>query len=153
LVRPITEADKKTISEQIENYAKLAMRDIGFAYKETSPYTQQTTMQQTESDLIFMGICAIEDPAREEVPPAIKAAYDAKIKIIMITGDYGSTAEAIGHNIGLDQKGKLLVIPGDELKELNNTHLLSIIKKNNSLIFSRAAPEDKLRIVNLLKDA
>ena len=75
------------------------MRDIGIAYKETKPYTIQTTMQETESDLIFMGICAIEDPAREEVPAAIKAAYDAKIKIIMITGDYGSTAEAIGHNI------------------------------------------------------
>jgi P-type E1-E2 ATPase len=61
-------------------------------------------MEQTESDLIFMGLCAIQDPARDEVPAAVKSAYDAKIKIIMITGDYGSTAEAIGHNIGLDLK-------------------------------------------------
>jgi magnesium-transporting ATPase (P-type) len=129
------------------------MRDIGFAYKETNPYTEKTSMQETESDLIFMGICAIEDPAREEVPAAIKAAYDAKIKIIMITGDYGSTAEAIGHNIGLDQNGKLLVIPGEDLKKLDNIQLLKIIKKQNALIFSRAAPEDKLRIVSLIKEA
>jgi Ca2+-transporting ATPase len=100
-----------------------------------------------------MGFCSIEDPARDEVPAAIKAAYEAKIKIVMITGDYGSTAEAIGHNIGLDQKGKLLVIPGDELKKMTNTQLLKTIKNNNSLIFSRAAPEDKLRIVQLIKEA
>lgn len=68
----------------------------------------------------------------------------------MITGDYGSTAEAIGHNIGLDLKGKLLVIPGDELKTVSDNKLLSIIKENNSLIFSRVAPEDKLRIVQLI---
>jgi len=42
-------------------------------------------MEQTESDLIFMGLCAIQDPARDEVPAAVKAAYDAKIKIVMIT--------------------------------------------------------------------
>ena len=152
-IRPITEDDKKILSTQIENNAHLAMRDIGIAYKETKPYTIQTTMQETESDLIFMGICAIEDPAREEVPAAIKAAYDAKIKIIMITGDYGSTAEAIGHNIWLDQNGKLLVIPWEDLKKLDNAELLKIIKKQNALIFSRAAPEDKLRIVSLIKEA
>jgi Ca2+-transporting ATPase len=71
----------------------------------------------------------------------------------MITGDYGSTAEAIGHNIGLDQNGKLLVIPGEDLKKLDNIQLLKIIKKQNALIFSRAAPEDKLRIVSLIKEA
>ncbi len=152
-IRPITENDKKTLSIQIENNAHLAMRDIGIAYKETNPYTEKTSMQETESDLIFMGICAIEDPAREEVPDAIKAAYDAKIKIIMITGDYGSTAEAIGRNIGLDQNGKLLVIPGEDLKKLDNAELLKLIKKQNALIFSRAAPEDKLRIVSLIKEA
>lgn len=152
-IRKITEKDKQTIKEHIENYAHLAMRNIAFAYKETEKYTKKTTMEQTESDLIFMGLCAIQDPARDEVPAAVKAAYDAKIKIIMITGDYGSTAEAIGHNIGLDQKGKLLVIPGDELKTLNDNKLLHIIKKNNSLIFSRVAPEDKLRIVQLIKTA
>lgn len=152
-IRDITEDDKKIIWNHIENNAHLAMRDIGFAYKETNPYTEKTSMQETESDLIFMGICAIEDPAREEVPAAIKAAYDAKIKIIMITGDYGSTAEAIGHNIGLDQNGKLLVIPGEDLKKLDNIQLLKIIKKQNALIFSRAAPEDKLRIVSLIKEA
>ncbi len=150
-VRKITEEDKKTIGNAIENFSKQAMRNIAFAYKEIDEYTKDLKMDDAESKLIFTGFVAIIDPPREEVPFAIKSARDAKIKIIMITWDAGTTAEAIADQIGLDGDGKMTLIEWNDLKEMSDIKLISTIERYRSLIFSRTAPEDKLRIVNLLK--
>jgi P-type Ca2+ transporter type 2C len=127
------------------------MRNIAFAYKEIDKYSKDTTMELAESDLCFLGFVAIIDPARPEVSAAVGAARDARIKIIMITGDYGPTAEAIAENIGLDGDGKMKLIPNEELQLLSDKKLSLIIKQHRSIIFSRVAPEDKLRIVKLLQ--
>lgn len=147
----LTKKQKELIIKAIDETSKQAMRNIGFAYKEIDTYSKDTTMELAESDLCFLGFVAIIDPARPEVPAAVGAARDARIKIIMITGDYGPTAEAIAENIGLDGDGKMKLIPNEELQGLSDKKLSLIIKQNRSIIFSRVAPEDKLRIVKLLQ--
>jgi Ca2+-transporting ATPase len=150
-IKKITASDIKIIQAAIDESSSNAMRNIGFAYKEIENYNKDISMEETENNLIFTGFVAIIDPPREEVPEAVKAARDAKIKIIMITGDYGPTAEAIADKIGLDGDGKMILIPGDDLRKMSDIHLSNTIKSYRSLIFSRTSPEDKLRIVNLLK--
>ncbi|MEI8252920.1 MAG: hypothetical protein WCG25_04145 [bacterium] len=83
----------------IDAFASQAMRNIAIAYRVLDPDTTSMTMQETESNLIFLGFTSIIDPPREEVADAIQAAYMAKIKVIMITGDYGLTAEAVARKI------------------------------------------------------
>ncbi|MDD3263204.1 MAG: cation-transporting P-type ATPase [Candidatus Absconditabacteria bacterium] len=147
----LTNKYKESVYNSINETSSQAMRNIAFAYKEIDKYEELIEMTLAESDLCFLGFVAIIDPARSEVPAAIRAARDAKIKIIMITGDYGPTAKAIAENIGLDGDGKMKLISNNELKKLSDYNLYEIIKNNRSIIFSRVAPEDKLRIVKLLQ--
>lgn len=147
----LTKKQKEIITKAIDETSTQAMRNIAFAYKEIDKYSKDTAMELAESDLCFLGFVAIIDPARPEVPAAVGAARDARIKIIMITGDYGPTAEAIAENIWLDGDGKMKLIPNEELQLLSDKKLSLIIKQHRSIIFSRVAPEDKLRIVKLLQ--
>ena len=127
------------------------MRNLSFAYKPLENYESSLTLQEVETDLIFLGCASIIDPPREEVANAIISANEAKIKIIMITGDYGLTAEAIARRIGLEQQTKIPLIAGEELKITSDIQLIQILQTPWPIIFSRTSPEDKLRIVNLLR--
>ncbi|MCF7834894.1 cation-transporting P-type ATPase [Candidatus Gracilibacteria bacterium] len=151
-IRKITKRDKDKILSHIDEFANQSMRNLTMAYKIVDPSITSMTMQETESDLIFLGFTSILDPAREEVPDAIQAAYTAQIKVIMITGDHGLTAKAIAKKIGLSQNDEdILIITGDELRKKTDIQLLYDLR-NKYIIFSRTSPEDKLRIVALLKE-
>jgi len=150
-IRKITKRDKDRILASIDAFASQAMRNIAIAYRVLDPDTTSMTMQETESNLIFLGFTSIIDPPREEVADAIQAAYMAKIKVIMITGDYGLTAEAVARKIWLSPKDQpILIIKWEELRKKTDIQLLYDLK-NPYVIFSRTSPEDKMRIVWLLK--
>jgi P-type Ca2+ transporter type 2C len=151
-IRPLTDDDKKTIQDYIEAQASLAMRNLAFAYKPIPDYHEKMTLDEAEQQLIFLGCVSIIDPPREEVAGAIIAAHEAKIKIVMITGDYGLTAAAIARHIWLETDAHSVThIAGEELKQMSDIQLIQSLEKPWSIIFSRTSPEDKLRIVSLLK--
>ncbi|MEI6774224.1 MAG: hypothetical protein WCL18_05550 [bacterium] len=127
-VRNITEEDKHQIEKYIEESSNKAMRNLAFAYKPLQNYESSMTLQEVETDLIFLGCTSIIDPPREEVASAIVSANEAKIKIIMITGDYGLTAEAIARRIGLEQQTKIPLIAGEELKITSDIQLIQILQ-------------------------
>ena len=83
--KKLTSKQRETINQAINESSQQAMRNIALAYKEIPEYTKDLSMQEAESNLCFLGFVAIVDPPREEVPAAVGAARDAKIKIIMIT--------------------------------------------------------------------
>ena len=106
-------------------------------------------LPKTQKDLTyeFIGLIGRIDPIRETVPQAIKECYRAGIRVIMITGDYPTTAQHIAKEIGLANPE--YVILGEELTHLSEKELLKKISKAN--ILARVAPEEKLIIINLLK--
>lgn len=151
-IRDITDEDKKTIQRYIEEKASYAMRNLAFAYRDIDDYQQNMQLEEAEKNLIFLGCVSIIDPPREEASAAIVAAHEAKIKIVMITGDYGITAEAVAKYIGLEKDGNAVThVSGDQLKSMSDSDLMQQLEKPWSIIFSRTSPEDKLRIVSLLK--
>lgn len=87
-IRNITQEDKRQIEKYIEDNANDAMRNLAFAYKPLATYDASSKWQDMEHDLIFLGCTSIIDPPRDEVHDAVISANEAKIKIIMITGDY-----------------------------------------------------------------
>jgi magnesium-transporting ATPase (P-type) len=137
--------EKKKLYKAYEDMAKKGLRVLGFAYKEFSHDKEELTQEEAESGLIFVGFQGMIDPPRQEVRPAIKICNEAGIKVIMITGDSKLTAEAVAKEIGL--KGKS--IDSVELKKLSDKQLYNEIEK--IAVFSRISPEDKLRIINILK--
>jgi P-type Ca2+ transporter type 2C len=96
----------------------------------------------------FLGLVGLSDPVRPTVAAAVQECYTAGIRVVMITGDYPDTARSIARQVGLTQTGE--IITGAELARMSDTELQQHIQNTN--IFARAVPEQKLRIVNALKD-
>jgi magnesium-transporting ATPase (P-type) len=104
--------------------------------------------QQHDFPFQFLGLVGLSDPVRPTVAAAIQECHTAGIRVVMITGDYPETAQTIARQVGLLQTGE--TITGAELDRMSDTELQQRIENTN--IFARAIPEQKLRIVNALKD-
>jgi Ca2+-transporting ATPase len=99
------------------------------------------------SNYHFEGLFAFEDPIRPEVPNAVQCCKDAGIKIFLITGDFPNTALGIAKQIGIATDNK--VLKGDEIDNLTDEDLTISLSKTK--VIARVKPEQKLRIVKLLK--
>lgn len=151
VIRKLTPKDKRQIEKYIEEQSKEAMRNLGVAYKSLENYDPARKRKDVEHDLIFLWCLSIIDPPRAEVTAAVQSTYEAKIKVIMITWDYELAAEAIAKRIGLEDGEKITMVAGERLEATSDIQLVQILQKEWSIIFSRTSPEDKLRIVNLLR--
>jgi P-type Ca2+ transporter type 2C len=105
---------------------------------------------EIEQQLELLGFVGMLDPPRPEVAGAIRRCRDAGIRTIMVTGDSGPTAEAIGRSIGL-VAGAVHVITGAELADLDDGELRGRLAERD-VIFARIDPEQKLRLAQLLRE-
>jgi len=148
----LTRKDIDMLNALNVEYSKKAMRVLAFGYRELNEDKHDYTMDDAEKNIILLGLMALNDPPKEGVKEAIDNAHEAHIKTCIMTGDHAVTAQAVGQQINLVRKNKeAVVISGEELSEMKNAKLAQIMKKNESVIFSRVSPEDKLRIVKVLK--
>jgi Ca2+-transporting ATPase len=105
-------------------------------------------LPDTPAEFAFslVGLVGFADPLRASVPAAVAQCQSAGVRVVMITGDYPTTAIAIARQAGLDTTG---AVTGDRINELDEATLTSISRDSN--IFARIVPEQKLRIVQALK--
>lgn len=129
----------------VESFAEKGFRVIAVADSkfETTPLPDS----QMDFEFQFKGLIGLEDPIRPEVPQAIKECNDAGVKVIMITGDFPTTAKSIAKQIGMKVDGTLMT--GSELNMLSDEELKNSI--SSITIFARVVPEQKLRIVRALQ--
>ncbi len=154
--KPMTEEMRSRIMEANDRYAREGLRVLAVAYrllrkednlpKAMSAYTPEII----EQDLVFIGLVVMADPPRPEVAAAVEECRRAGIRIIMITGDYGLTAESIAKRIGIVKGPNPRVISGLELEQLSDDTLKEYLK--DEIIFARVAPEQKLRVVTNLQE-
>ena len=92
-------------------YAREGLRVLAVAYRTLKPQDKDLpssirdySPEVIEKDLTFLGLIAMQDPPRKEVKEAVELCHSAGIKIVMITGDYGLTAESIARKIGIIRK-------------------------------------------------
>jgi Ca2+-transporting ATPase len=149
-VRKLSAADKKFFNGYNEKEAHDAMRNLAFGYRILPAKTdlKKLRMEKVEQDFTFLGMVSMLDPLREAVPAAMKAAHLAHVKVSIITGDYPTTARAIARKAGLADD--ITVILGNELAGLADSQILQLVEHGGA-VFSRVAPEDKLRIVEIVK--
>ncbi len=138
---------RELIEKEYEKFAKEGLRVIAFGYRKGLS-SQETTRNEQEKELTFIGFAGLYDPPRPEVSSAIHEAHKAGIKTIMVTGDNELTALTIAKEIGLLQTSQD-VITGQELKNFSDDRLLQDL--NRVQIIARSQPEDKLRIATLLE--
>ena len=134
-----------------DDLAKQGFRVLGLAARRGGQEFIDLKAQDLEQNLIFIGLVAMFDPPRDEVPKAIAQCHQAGIKVTMVTGDYGLTAEAIARQIGLVGE-KVRVVTGEGMGHLSDAQLRQVVKYRHGLVFARMSPEHKLRLVQAYKD-
>ena len=118
---------KEEIDAQLLEYQNQAMRTLGFAYQEIEAGDKTIADSKVAAEnLTFLGIVAISDPVRLDVPDAVREVTDAGIKVKIVTGDTPGTAKEIGRQIGLwndATDGERNIITGTEFAELSDSQL------------------------------
>lgn len=153
--RGMTAADLKRIRGQVATQATGAMRNLAFAYRVLPGKTDYKKLEvdDVETKLTWLGMVSMIDPLRPEVPAAMEAARLAHVNVAIITGDHAITAAAIAERAGLTlHDGDTVVLDGEKLSDLSDQEVTKLIKRGG-IVFSRVAPEDKLRIVSLAQKA
>lgn len=138
-----TEVKRRHVEEIYHRIASRGERVLALAYKETE------NEKVKESGFVYIGLVGMLDPPRPEIKNAITNCHTAGIKLIMITGDYGLTAEAIARQVGL-YTGNGQVVLGDELAKMDDEEL-SLLLEEKEIVFARTTPIQKLRIVKALQ--
>ncbi len=144
---------KDQIMEQLYGYQQQAMRTLGFAYAILDGDENPIEDNRINIDnLTFIGITAISDPVRDDVPDAIKESISAGISVKIVTGDTPGTAKEIGRQVGLwgESDGDENHISGPEFAALSEDEAAKRVMALK--IMSRARPTDKSRLVRLLQE-
>ena len=143
---------KSVIDEQLLKYQEQAMRTLGFAYQYLNDEDVAIKDNKVVADnLTFLGIVAISDPVREDVPSAVAECIKAGIAVKIVTGDTPGTAKEIGRQIGLwsEKDTEKNIITGPEFALLSDKELDERVL--DLKIIARARPMDKKRLVESLQ--
>lgn len=139
-------AERKEILHKVKEMSERGLRILGAA---KAAHNLQDALLENQQDynFKFVGLLGFIDPPRSTAAGAIEEAYNAGIRVIMITGDYSGTAQFVAQKIGI--KDPENHITGEQLEKMDFIELREKIKTAN--IFARVMPEQKLMIVNALK--
>ena len=143
---------RSTVEEQLLGYQNMAMRTLGFAFKIVDDHAPDDCVALVaENALNFLGVVAISDPIRPDVPAAVAKCQSAGIDVKIVTGDTPGTATEIARQIGLwkPEDTERNRITGTAFADLTDEEALDRVM--DLKIMSRARPTDKQRLVQLLQ--
>ena len=158
----IGEAGRQRVVAANDDLARRGFRVIAVAVRPAPADALAAPPELLESEQMLVGLVGLYDPPRPEVADAVRQCREAGIKVTMVTGDYGLTAEAIARQIGLlDPAAPTIppdghdprladpvrVIDGASLAQIGDVQLRQLLKYRHRLVFARMAPEQKLRLV------
>jgi Ca2+-transporting ATPase len=135
---------RQEIIDKNTEYATDALRVLGFARSDVS---KEADKDDIESEMTFLGLQGMIDPARDEVDDAIQDCRTAGIGVVMATGDNIETAKAIGKELGFKAKNALT---GPEIEDMSVEELRDIVKDTE--IFARVSPRHKVKVLEALQD-
>lgn len=149
----LTESVHAQISAANDDYARDGLRVLAVAERPLPDHLislSKYTSEMVECDLTFLGLMAMMDPPRAEVAEAIERCHRAGIRVVMITGDYGLTAESIARRIGIIHGDHPHIVTGLDLEVMPDDVLKEAMQ--GEVIFARVTPENKLRVVRILQE-
>jgi magnesium-transporting ATPase (P-type) len=151
----LDEIQRTQILTANDEYARKGLRVLAVAQGILPECLTAYTPEVVERDLTFLGLMAMMDPPRPEVAEAVEKCHRAGIRVIMITGDYGLTAESVARRIGIIRTARPRLLTGAELGGMSDGALAETLRttllSGKEVIFARVAPEHKLRVVTALQ--
>ena len=148
----LSDQKKKDIQKRLLTYQEQGMRTLGFAYQRLDDTEMPIVGQQlVANQMTFLGVVAISDPVRPDVPQAVRECMEAGIAVKIVTGDTAATAREIARQVGLwsDDDTDRQLITGPEFAALSDTELLERVM--DLKVIARARPMDKKRLVETLQ--
>jgi Ca2+-transporting ATPase len=148
--KPLDDRFRSTVQTEHDRLARKGLRVLAVATRRVPAELHGPSgwpAGEVERELTFLGLVAMEDPPRVEVPAAVAACREAGIRVVMVTGDSGLTAAAIGREIGLFE-GEPNIVTGDQLDHLDEMSIAAVVERKD-LLFARVTPEHKLRLVKI----
>ena len=142
---PLSGSMRNQIVADLLEMARSGQRLLAFGYRRIDA-AQMAEKENLERNLTFVGVVGFMDPPRKEVKDAIRLCKEAGIKVMMITGDHPETAKAVAGKVGINNDK---VLTGNEIAKLSDGELKEQLK--STFIYARTTPEDKLRLVRLLR--
>ena len=153
LCKDTSAVSKAELDAQLLEYQDMAMRTLGFAYQRLADGDLTISDGRVVAGrLTFLGIAAISDPVRTDVPEAMEEVLDAGIKVKIVTGDTPGTAKEIGRQIGLwhdESDTDKNIVTGFEIGNMSDEELRDRVA--DFKIIARARPMDKKRLVEALQ--
>ena len=149
-LQPFTATHRQAYLNAYEELAKRGERVLLFAWRGVETQEVWSTEILPAGGYTFIGLAGLFDPPRPEVPAAVAALRSAGVRVIMVTGDYQTTAAAIGRLVGIVTSDKPAMITGEALRTMSEAHLDWELEQPE-VIFARTSPEQKLRIVQALQ--
>ena len=134
---------------EAERLANEGYRVLAFAQRELASLPEPLPPEKIEQDLTFLGLVALIDPPRPEVPQAIADCLCAGITPVMITGDHAGTAMAIARRLGIARRDQE-ILSGEELAKLSDEQFTRRVESIR--VYARVSPEQKIRIVKALQE-
>lgn len=141
----MNETWRRKIEATNERLAGKGMRVLGVAFRKLDSIP---AANETEQNLVFVGLFGMIDPPRAEVKDAVALTKSAGIRTVMITGDHPLTAAEIARQLGISDNGK--AITGVELEKMSFEELKNVVDSVN--VFARVSPEHKIKIVQALQE-
>jgi sodium/potassium-transporting ATPase subunit alpha len=148
---PLSEGERGEILGHLNAFAGAGLRVLGLAYRDLPEGALPTAVEELERGLTFVGLVAMIDPPRPEVPEAVERCKRAGIKTVMITGDNSRTALAIARAIGMVRGENAAVLEGVRVESMRDEEL-KVALDNPELVFARMTPTQKMRVVSVLKE-
>jgi Ca2+-transporting ATPase len=145
----VTRKRLRSAEAKIRKFANEGLRVIAVAFRKM-PKSEYSKDVVVEKDMVFVGLAAMRDPPRLEVKEAVAKAKQAGIKTVIITGDYGPTAQVVAREVGIVDVDCCSIVRGVDLDGLDDAAIVDAVKRGN-VIFARVSPEQKLRIVKVVK--
>jgi calcium-translocating P-type ATPase len=144
----LTPAERGQAEAQMRVYAERGLRVVAVAQRRIDGEPPDDRAE-VERELEFLGLVALLDPPRPEVPDAVARCHEAGIRILVISGDHGLTTQNIARRVGI---GADRVVEGADVDAMSEVELNALLRGDHEIVFARSSPETKLRIADVLRD-
>jgi calcium-translocating P-type ATPase len=143
----LTDASRSTVEANVTRRAGDGLRVLAVARRRVTGAVPEARAE-AEMGLCLVGLVCLLDAPRPEVADAVARCHQAGIRVMVVTGDHGLTAQAVARRVGIDAD---LVVTGTELDAMTDSALDRVLIEHREIIFARNSPEAKLRIADALR--
>ena len=152
--RPLDDASRRAIAAQVDEYARAGARVLALAMRQLDPDVDGAgfRLRDVEHDLTLLGLVALQEPPQPETARLVAGCARAGIRVIIVTGAYGLTAEAAARRAGILHAPRVRIITGAEIDELDAAGLAHTLAPGEEVLFAQLGTEQKRRVVAALQE-